>query len=356
MAQGGRVDAGIAAAHAAKREMLLALLRTRSASALTLTSQPALAWYLEGARVGVSRAGDPVLSVRVAEEGDRLYVHANEAERIAAEELRIDIEVEPVPWFEPLPVEGLTETAVAAELRAARRRLAPHEVRAYRSLGRDAAAAVTAACRDAAGSHTERALAGAVAGRLEAIGAESLVVLVGGASRADRRHPLPTDAELGRRALVVVCARRDGLIANLSRWVGEELSPSRGAAAARDREERIARVEADAFAATRPGASLGGILDAIAASYARHGFGPEEWMRHHQGGPTGYAGRDPRATPGSTETVVEGQAFAWNPTACAAKIEDTVLLGEAGIEVLTVDEAWPAMTVQGRSRPTMLCW
>jgi hypothetical protein len=350
------VDAEIAAAHAAKRETLLSLLRERSAPALTLTSQAALAWYLEGARVGVNRAGEPVLAVRVAEDGDRLYVHSNEADRIAGEELRIDIDVEPVPWFDPLPVAGLVEADLAPQLRAARRRLAPHEVRSYRALGREAAAAVTAACRSARGAMSERALAAEVAARLEAIGAEPLVVLVGGASRAQHRHPLPTEAELGRRALVVVCARRNGLIANLSRWVGEPAAVGRQAREEREREERIAQVEADAFAATRPGATLGSILDAIAASYVRNGFDPEEWRRHHQGGPTGYAGRDPRATPGSTETVVEGQAFAWNPTAAAAKIEDTVLLGEDGIEVLTVDEAWPATTVRGLARPTALAW
>ncbi|MGR0321235.1 hypothetical protein [Agromyces sp. ZXT2-3] len=55
--------------------------------------------------------------------------------------------------------------------------------------------------------------------------------------------------------------------------------------------------------------------------------------------------------PGIAAVVQPGQAFAWNPTAPGAKVEDTVLVGPGGVEVLTVDPRWPAVRVAGRDRP-----
>jgi Xaa-Pro aminopeptidase len=342
-------DRAVRTAHAAKREAVLRAATEAGADAVLLTSHTALSWYLEGARVGVSRAAGPVCAVRVDRDGDRLLVLENERERLLAEELAIDVDVEGIPWHGDLVAAGgdaLPEAAVARALRDARRSLHPHEVAAYRSLGADAARAVTDAVADARATTTERELAGRLAGAIEATGSDPLVVLVGGTSRSGHRHPLPTDAPLGRRALVVVCARRAGLVASLSRWVGEEPT-----AAELDLEERIAAVEADAFAATMPDAPLSEVLAAIARAYPRHGFDVDEWTRHHQGGPAGYAGRDPRATPATDDRVALDQPFAWNPTAPAAKIEDTVLLTASGIEVLTVDPRWPTRTVAGLRRP-----
>ncbi|HXT34751.1 MAG TPA: aminopeptidase P family protein, partial [Chloroflexota bacterium] len=46
------------------------------------------------------------------------------------------------------------------------------------------------------------------------------------------------------------------------------------------------------------------------------------------------------------ETAHLGQAFAWNPSIAGAKVEDTVLLGERGIEVLTATGEWPMVEVE----------
>ena len=51
-------------------------------------------------------------------------------------------------------------------------------------------------------------------------GADAVVLLVAGQGRLPHhRHPLPTVEPLGRLAMVVVCARRQGLIASLTRFV-----------------------------------------------------------------------------------------------------------------------------------------
>src|SRR5207245_9099976 len=113
---------------------------------------------------------------------------------------------------------------------------------------------------------------------------------------------------------------RDGLVASVTRWVAFDA----GTPEELDAEARIAAVEADTFRATVPGARLNEVFQEIQAAYVRHGFGPEQWTLHHQGGPAGYAGRDPRVTADTTDAVVLNQPFTWNPSGPGVKIEDTV--------------------------------
>jgi Xaa-Pro aminopeptidase len=150
--------------------------------------------------------------------------------------------------------------------------------------------------------------------------------------------------------MAVVCARRNGLVANVTRWVRFDA----GTPEELDAEDRIAAVEADIFDATVPGARLNGVFAEIREAYSRHGFGAGQWTLHHQGGPAGYAGRDPRATPATDDPVVLNQTFTWNPSGPGVKIEDTVQLTESGIAVLSVDPRWPTALVNGIQRPLAL--
>jgi Xaa-Pro aminopeptidase len=346
-------DAATAHDHAIKRQALLALAEQQGSASVLLRTAASVAWYLEGGRVQVGPAGDPVVAVRVTPDADELRVLANERERVVAEELRIVADVVSVDWFgriDDAPMGTLQETDIAAQIGALRRRLLPTEHARYRALGADAATAITAVMPQVRPDWSERALAAAVAASLIGAGIEPLVLLVAGEARIGYRHPLPTAAPLGRRAMIVVCGRRDGLIANLTRWLHRGVET----AAELDAAERIRAVEAVAIRATREGETLGAVLDRIASAYPENGFAVDEWRSHHQGGPTGYLGRDPRATPGARELVEIGQAFAWNPTAPGTKIEDTILLGASGFEVLTADPTWPSVEVAGLARP--LSW
>ena len=341
---------------AAKRDRVLDLLDRRGATSIVLRSHTALAWYLDGARTHVSLAGDPVLAVVVSRSGDELRMFANEADRLRSEELggpgRTALAATEVPWHEPLAPAGiaeLEEADVAEGLRAARAGLLPAELDRYRALCREVAEVLTDAATRARRSDTEREVAARLAGDLVARGIDPLVTLVAGRSRLAHRHPLPTGAPIGDRAMLVVCGRRHGLIANATRWMRWGAS-----AIEADAERRVLDVEAAFLDGTRVGGTIGAAFEEGIAAYGTAGFDAEEWRRHHQGGAAGYAGRDPRATAAVEDLVQARHAFAWNPTAPGAKVEDTVLVGGPGVEVLTVDPRWPTIEVAGRPRPIEL--
>ena len=354
-----RTAPGNAADRAVKRRRVLDILDAAGRDSLLLTTNTALTWYLDGSRVHISLAGDPIAALLVDRDGDHLVTFNNEAGRIAAEELPDGVSLHTVPWHGQLhaaaaglAVDGdpLVEAAVTAELRAARQELLPAEAARYAGLSADAAAAMTDVLTAATPETTEFQLVSDLAARIVAAGAEPLVLLCNGASRSDFRHPLATHSPIGRRAMAVVCARRNGLVANVTRWVAFDA----GTPQELDAEARIAAVEADIFRATVPGARLNGIFAEIKLAYARHGFGEDQWTLHHQGGPAGYAGRDPRVTAEATDTVVLNQPFTWNPSGPGVKIEDTVLLTDSGVRVLTTDDRWPTTDVDGRRRPLTL--
>jgi Xaa-Pro dipeptidase len=114
-------------------------------------------------------------------------------------------------------------------------------------------------------------------------------------------------------------------------------------------------VDAAVLGASRPGVTLGELFDVLARAYEERGF-PEEWRRHHQGGLTGYRGREVFAVPGDPTRLPEACAVAWNPSVTGGgKSEDTALVTSAGVEVLTRTPSLPELeTAAGLPRPAIV--
>ena len=73
---------------------------------------------------------------------------------------------------------------------------------------------------------TEREVASRSADALAAVGIDALVTLVAADDRVKRfRHPVPTDLQWKKVLMIVVCARRGGLIASLTRIVCDGVIP-----------------------------------------------------------------------------------------------------------------------------------
>ena len=269
-----------------------------------------------------------------------------EGPRVAAEERFEELGYTPVatPWHA-----AHAAARPAPDLAALRRALGPEELDRYRIAGAEVAGALVDAIGALRPDQRESEVAGMLTGRLAARGFTTPVVLVGGERRAPvYRHPLPTGERLGRFALLAVTAERDGLHTSMTRVV----------AFGRPTTDLVARVRAAAevdgavLAASRPGRTLGELFAVIQDAYARAGA-QDEWRDHHQGGITGYLGREVFATPREAAVLAPSCAVAWNPSVGGGgKSEDTALVTPDGIEVVTSTPALGEIeTAAGVIRP-----
>ncbi len=353
-----------------KLEKLRRLMQYHHIPALRLKGVDWFAWATAGgnsvviftSEIGI---GEVFLTLQKA------WVLTNEIEkaRLASEEISPDFEIKAFPWadsnstqqfilaelkgqrcFSDRPLES--ETALPSEFQNLKMILEKEEISRYREVGRLSAEAMSEAIRMAQPDWTEYRLAAEGAKSLWQRGLEPTLVMVGCEKRIQtHRHPIAGPAKLGEGAMMVFCARRFGLYANLTRFVFFRHLTAQ--------EKRnfalLAEIEASVFSACREGQSLNQIYHEFAQAYKKYDL-PEEIFKHHQGGPTGYLSREKVASWDSDPSwkLKTGMALAWNPSLPGAKIEDTVLMTENGIENLTFDSSWPNQKIHNRFRPDVL--
>jgi antitoxin VapB len=237
---------------------------------------------------------------------------------------------------------GPEATPVEAALARCRSQLTSSEIERFRSLGHEAAQAIAALARELTPGETEREIARRAVDVLAARGIHAVVTLVAADERIQQfRHPVPTDRRWHKVVMIVVCARRGGLIASFSRIVCSGAIPDE----LRRRTLAAARVNAKLLSATRPTTSGADLYRLAAVTYAEEGYPGEERL-HHQGGATGYRTRDWLAHPSCLERVQPDQAFAWNPSIAGTKVEGTCIAVNDGVEVLTATADWPQIPVR----------
>ncbi len=292
----------------------------------------------------------------VLRDGDALVLFADiERARVEAEERLEELGYEPVPfpWHEGVVatikrlVGGETprDSELEAQLAPHRRALGADEVGRYRRAGADAADAFGATLERLSPKLTELEAAAELMREARARDLIVRVNLVAGEKRQPlHRHPLPTEALLGRHALLALTAEREGLHVSLTRIASFGPPPERLAELVR----AAAEVDASVIAACRPGRTHGELFEVIAEAYDREGF-PEEWRYHHQGGLTGYKGREVFAVPGERTPLPPVGAVAWNPSVTGGgKSEDTVLVTAEGPKVLTRTPRFPELETAAR--------
>ena len=347
-----------------KVDRLMRLAADAKLAGILLASQPAFSWLTGGGsnRVDGSReAGSGALFVSA---DGRRYVIANAIEmpRLLAEPLAgggwQPVEYEWIHDHGRAGVQAQLARVVAgssddigsdtqmpgirfmdADLSRLRAPLTDAEVDRYRRVGADAGRVIGDLCRGLQPGAEELAIARLVTDAAASIGGRAIVVLVAADDRIARfRHPVPTNRTWRNLVMVVACVQRDGLVVALSRIVTAD-APS---------DDLMARTAANAgvfnrlIAATRAGARAADLYRVAVRAYADEGFAGEE-RRHHQGGATGYRSREWIAHPASNDVVQARQAFAWNPSITGTKVEDTVLLTDSGVDLITRSPDWPTL-------------
>jgi antitoxin VapB len=340
----------------AKHEKLVEWLNAQGLAGVLIRRNENVAWVTGGAvelRV-LTPCETGVASLLVTATGNRCYFTSeNEAPRLHDEEFgALDFEPVLFPWWAddtnaaaeklagaPLgsdtPGAGLTLVNLAP-LRAA---LSETEITRYRWLGAETADATVEALHEVEPGLSEYDLEAITAGGLLRRGILPSVYLYAVDDRILKyKHAVARGKRLKHYAMLNLCARKWGLAISITRFVHFGALPAELA----HNFEAAAQVNAALLNASRVGATSAGLFKVAQAAYAAQGF-PGEERFHHQGGPTGYGEREWVATPAGTETVVNNQAFAWNPSIRGGKTEDTVLLRDGVIENLTATPTLPVL-------------
>lgn len=345
------------------------LMEERDLDAIILKKGANVAWAIGGRAHVPTTLELACMDLVVRRDGIEVVTNKIEAERLQIEELSGLEKITVINWFEgrdgQLPqgervgIDGPDPVRVnlSIELETLRRDLNVDEVSRLREICIDSAIALGDAMRSAKKGMTEVEFAGVIARECWSRDLEPVVLLVAGEERITKfRHPLPTTAPLGSRFMGVICARRKGLIASVTRIASFKKIDSE----TQDWYERLLDVERVFINESKVGTKLSDVVKAGVAEYRNQGFDSEEWIRHHQGGPTGYLPRDFPAHEKTEREITVHNALAWNPSGKGLKVEDTILTSAAGLtgatgpEILTIDPKWPTEMVFERARPALL--
>jgi antitoxin VapB len=338
----------------AKHERLVEWLRGQNLAGVLIRRNENIAWLTGGAveEVVCTACETAVVSVLVTAAGGRYYLATeNEAPRAHDEEFgALDFEPVLFPWYAddtvaaaarlaggPLgsdtPGAGLTLVSLFP-LRAS---LSETEIARFRWLGAETVAATVEALNQVEPGLSEYDLEAITEAGLLRRGILPSVALYAVDDRILKyKHAVPRGRRLKQYGMLNLCARKWGLVISITRFIHFGELPGELAA----RFKSAAQVNAALLDATRVGATSAELFRVAQAAYAAEGY-PGEEKFHHQGGPAGYGEREWVATPNGTETVVNNQAFAWNPSIRGGKTEDTVLLRDGKIEWLTATPELP---------------
>ena len=350
----------------AKHSQVLSWLDGEGLDGVLLKRNENIAWLTGGAvELRVLTPNETgVGSVLVTAEGARYYLTtANEAPRLHDEEFgALDFEPVIFPWYADETAETalqLTRGKLAsdtpipgcfpAHMAPLRASLQETEIARFRWLGAQTAEAVTAVLKQLKPGLTEYEMEAQVAEALLSRGILPSVYLMAADDRILKyKHAVARGKRLDKYAMLNLCARKWGLTVSMTRFAHFGPLP----AELSERFRASAQVNAALLDATHVGAISADLFRVAAEAYAREGFAGDEQL-HHQGGATGYWEREWVATPGGNETVVNNQAFAWNPSIRGGKVEDTVLLRDGQIEILTPTPELPALesTANGHNYP-----
>ncbi len=340
----------------AKLQRVRDLLQQQHLDGAWLRHHAHVAWLCDGSRAHIHLAADVgVVSLFVTPTAAWAITNDIEHARLRDEEGMQHWQFISTPWaalawtpHEHMPTSAAlgcdTPMASYVDIDAAllrlRTPLLAGEQQRLRALGAEVSVALFAAVQKLRAGLSEHAIAAVAAQAICAIGAEPVVVLVAGDDRIARvRHPLPTQQSVARVAMIVVCARRHGLVVSMTRFVAWGPGHDNLVASL----AQVAYVDACAIHQTRPGTPFAQIWATLQSAYAHIGQ-PDAWHDLHQGGPCSYAPRDTLLLPHSQAAVQPMQAFAWNPRIPGAKSEDTILCTHQGVELLTLGP-WPTQAV-----------
>jgi Xaa-Pro aminopeptidase len=342
-----------------KEERMRNFILEKDSQGLLITLKHNFAWATGGGdnHVGlVTELGNT--SLLVTETGSYIITNSIEAPRIEKEEIGSlnHYKLEVFPWYKPEKKQQLIEEITngnfitdvpfgngrIVDLFPIRYPLTEEEVKRIRELGKEASLCIEEVCREISPGKTELEVAGLVSKTLLAKGIYPSVLLVASDERIFAfRHPIPTSKKIEKYIMVAICALKEGIQVAITRLVHFGSLPKE----IRDKHNAVVKIDATLIHNTKIGVKWADILDKGIKAYQDLGY-PEEWQRHHQGGPTGYLSREFTINPNTKGVVINNQPVAWNPSITGTKSEDTILVQEDKRDIITPTFDWPILEVE----------
>lgn len=342
-----------------KEERIRKFLTKKDSQGLLITLKHNFAWATGGRdnHVGlITEVG--ATSLLITKTDSYIIANSIEAPRIENEEVNLPnhYKFEVFPWYQPEKKQELIEkvtngnfvtdtpfeNAKVVDLFSLRYPLTEDEVKRIKDLGKDASLCMEETCKKILPEQTELEVAGLVSNILLSKEIYPSVLLVASDERIFTfRHPIPTSKKISKYAMVVICALREGIQVAITRLVHFGKLPGE----IRDKHNAVVKIDATFIHNTKVGVKWSDILEKGIKVYETLGY-PEEWQKHHQGGPTGYLSREFTVNPNTQGIVVKWQPVAWNPSITGTKSEDTILVQEDRAEIITPIFDWPIIDVE----------
>ena len=220
--------------------------------------------------------------------------------------------------------------------------LIEEEIKRYKKLGKETSEIITEICREVKQGEREIEIAGKISERLWKRNIIPVVLLIACDERIKKyRHPIPTSKKLKKHLMVVVCAKRNGLIVSLTRFVHFGKLPSQ----LKRKHESVCLIDAAFIMESVPGKKVKDVFQKGVEMYKKTGF-EKEWELHHQGGLTGYMTRYYKGYKTIEDEITPSQSFAWNPSITGTKSEDTIITTSGKPLIITEDKRWPLMEIE----------
>ena len=356
-----------------KEERLKGVMEKNGLDAIVLTKKESFSWITGGKVDYIYMASEfGVVDLLITKDKKYCITSKYERYRIMEEELDgLGYEVVEYDWWNGDHVDVVKNVAgdlklgsdwdmpgtvnVFEDLKQIRYSLLPVEIDRYKEVCYQSALAVEKTCRQIQPGYTEHEVCADLLKNAMVYGIESTVALVASDERISKyRHPISTGKKVDKYVLVVICGRKYGLIASVSRFVHFGAIPQE----LLDKHRKVIKVDAEYITNTVPGRKVSDVFKAGMDAYKEVGY-EGEWQLLHQGGPAGYGVRDYHGTPYVQGVVQNNQGFAWNPSITGTKSEDTFIVNESGFEIISNTGGWPMVDVKANdgtviARPDIL--
>lgn len=338
-----------------KVEEIRQIIRDKKADALIINSQANFSYVTRGRGfIGLASIASCCSLILTM---DEVYIVSDniESNRLIVDQIGQDkfVKVLDYPWNNPQQKDELfysilgskivlSEDDVAKELFMLRTVFSDSDIEDYKRLCAESAIILEKICKnDIVKGMSEYELAGVISKKLWEENIEPITILIGFDERAFKfRHPVMAGAQLENYALIAICARRNGLIASLTRNIlvetDEELL---------EKHKKCAYVDAVFTHSIKAGNNIRNLYKEASRAYKKVGYEGEQ-NYHHQGGLTGFVPRELKADDNSDHIIRNNEAFAFNPSLQGAKTEDTILLTKDGVEVMTYTGSYTYVDIE----------